>query len=158
MNEADLIILMLDASRDIDDEDKEIIDKIKDKKYIVLLNKIDLDIKISKEIISNLNNKIDISAKTGKGIDDLKKEIKNLFFNGEINSESLMISNTRHKQALYRALENCDIALSRVNANEYLDLISIYITAAMKALGEITGDELEEDLLNKIFSEFCVGK
>jgi len=158
IEEADLIILMLDASRDIDDDDEVIIEKIKDKKYIALLNKIDLDIKISQEVISNLNSKIDISAKTGKGIDDLKKEIKNLFFNGEINSESLIISNTRHKQALYRAVENCDIALSKVNANEYLDLISIYITAAMKALGEITGDELEEDLLNKIFSEFCVGK
>ena len=158
IEEADLIILMLDTSRDIDDNDKIIIDKIKDKKYIVLLNKIDLDMKISQEVISNFNNKIDISAKTGKGIDDLKTEIKNLFFNGEINSESLIISNTRHKQALYRALENCDTALSRINVNEYLDLISIYITAAMKALGEITGDELEEDLLNKIFSEFCVGK
>ena len=158
IEEADLIILMLDASRDIDDDDEVIIEKIKDKKYIALLNKIDLDMKISQEVISNLNSKIDISAKTGKGIDDLKKEIKNLFFNGEINSESLIISNTRHKQALYRAVENCDIALSKVNANEYLDLISIYITAAMKALGEITGDELEEDLLNKIFSEFCVGK
>src|SRR5471030_918881 len=158
IEEADLIILMLDASRDIDDDDEVIIEKIKDKKYIALLNKIDLDMKISQEVISNLNSKIDISAKTGKGIDDLKKEIKNLFFNGEINSESLIISNTRHKQALYRAVENCDIALSKVNANEYLDLISIYITAAMKALGEITGDELEEDLLNKIFSKFCVGK
>jgi tRNA modification GTPase len=158
IEEADLIILMIDISRDIDDEDKAIIDKIKDRKYIVLLNKIDLDIKISEEIINNLSNKINISAKTGKGIDDLKREIKNLFFNGEINSESLLISNARHKQALYRTLENCDTALNRVNANEYLDLISIYITAAMKALGEITGDELEEDLLNKIFSEFCVGK
>jgi len=158
IEEADLIILMIDISRDIDDEDKVIIDKIKNRKYIVLLNKIDLDIKTSEEIINNLNNKINISAKTGKGIDDLKREIKNLFFNGEIDSESLLISNTRHKQALYRTLENCDTALNRVNANEYLDLISIYITAAMKALGEITGDELEEDLLNKIFSEFCVGK
>jgi len=158
IEEADLIILMLDASRDIDEEDKAILDKIKNRKYIVLLNKIDLDMEISQEVRNNLDNKIDISAKTGKGIDDLKTEIKNLFFNGEINSESLIISNTRHKQALYRSLENCDIALNRVNANEYLDLISIYITAAMKALGEITGDELEEDLLNKIFSEFCVGK
>jgi tRNA modification GTPase len=158
IEEADLIILMLDTSRDIDDDDKIIIDKIKDKKYIVLLNKIDLDIKISQDVISAFNNKRDISAKTGKGLNDLKTEIKNLFFNGEINSESLIISNTRHKQALYRSLENCDTALSRVNANEYLDLISIYITAAMKSLGEITGDELEEDLLNKIFSEFCVGK
>lgn len=158
IEEADLIILMLDISRDIDEEDRIIIDKIKDKKYIVLLNKVDLDRVITQDIINNLNNKIRISAKTGKGIDDLKKEIKQLFFNGKISSESLIISNSRHKQALYRALENCDIALNKVKANEYLDLISIYITSAMKALGEITGDELEEDLLNKIFSEFCVGK
>lgn len=158
IEEADLIILMIDTSREIDEEDKAIIDKIKDRKYIVLLNKIDLEMKISQEIISKLNNKIDISAKTGKGIDDLKDMIKDLFFNGEITSESLIISNTRHKQALYRAMENCETAIGRVNANEYLDLISIYITAAMKALGEITGNELEEDLLNKIFSEFCVGK
>ncbi|WP_160692849.1 tRNA uridine-5-carboxymethylaminomethyl(34) synthesis GTPase MnmE [Clostridium sp. C2-6-12] len=158
IEEADLIILMLDTSREIDEEDKAIIDKIKDRKYIALLNKIDLDMKISEEVICNLNNKIDISAKTGKGIDDLKNVIKDLFFNGEINSESLIVSNARHKQALYRAMENCEAAISKVNANEYLDLISIYITAAMKALGEITGNELEEDLLNKIFSEFCVGK
>ena len=75
-----------------------------------------------------------------------------------IDSESLIISNTRHKQALYRALENCTIALEKIQSNEFLDLISIYITSGMRALGEITGDELEEDLLNKIFSEFCVGK
>lgn len=158
IEEADLIILMLDTSRELDDDDRIIIDKIKDKKHIVLLNKIDLDTRLPQEIISKFNNKIDISAKTGKGIEDLKKEIKNLFFNGEINSESLIVSNSRHKQALYRALENCDTSVHKINANEYLDLISIYITAAMKALGEITGDELEEDLLNKIFSEFCVGK
>lgn len=158
INEADLIILMLDVSRDIDEDDQIIIDKVKNKKYIALLNKVDLDIKISEKIINDLDNEISISMKTGSGINELKKKIKNLFFNGEITSDSLILSNTRHKQALYRALENCNEALKRINANEYIDLISIYITAAMKALGEITGEELEEDLLNKIFSEFCVGK
>lgn len=158
IEEADLIILILDTSRDIDEEDKKIIEVIEDKNYIVLLNKVDLEKKISENVVNSLRNKIEISAKTGEGIEKLKEEIKRLFFNGEIDSESLIISNTRHKQALYRSLENCNIAFDRVNANEYLDLISIYITAAMKSLGEITGDELEEDLLNKIFSEFCVGK
>ncbi|MFT8351462.1 tRNA uridine-5-carboxymethylaminomethyl(34) synthesis GTPase MnmE [Clostridium saccharoperbutylacetonicum] len=158
IEEADLVILMIDVSREIDIEDKIIIEKIKNRKHIVLANKIDLDRKISEENINELNNIINISAKSGIGIDGLKKKIKDLFFNGEIKSESLLISNTRHKQALYKSLENCDMALNKVNADEYLDLISIYITAAMKALGEITGDELEEDLLNKIFSEFCVGK
>lgn len=158
IEEADLVILMLDTSRELDDEDRIIIDSVKDKKYIALLNKVDLECKLSKEVISGLKRTIEISAKTGFGIEDLKEEIKNLFFNGEIDSESLIISNTRHKQALYRSLENCNLALEKINLNEYLDLISIYITSAMKALGEITGDELEEDLLNKIFSEFCCGK
>lgn len=158
IEEADLVILMLDTSRELDDEDRVIIDSIKDKKYVALLNKVDLECKLSKEFISGLKRTIEISAKTGFGIEKLKEEIKNLFFNGEIDSESLIISNTRHKQALYRSLENCNLALEKINLNEYLDLISIYITSAMKALGEITGDELEEDLLNKIFSEFCCGK
>lgn len=158
IEEADLVILMLDTSRELDDEDKIIIDSVKDKKYVALLNKVDLECKLSKEVISELKRTIEISAKTGFGIENLKEEIKNLFFNGEIDSESLIISNTRHKQALYRSLENCNLALEKINLNEYLDLISIYITSAMKALGEITGDELEEDLLNKIFSEFCCGK
>ncbi|AQS12252.1 tRNA modification GTPase MnmE [Clostridium saccharobutylicum] len=158
IEEADLIILMLDTSREIDNEDKAITDFIKNKKYITLLNKVDLNGKLPEDLAESLDNKIEVSAKTGFGLDTLKEEIKKLFFDGKIDSESLIISNTRHKQALYRALENCDIALDRVNANEYLDLISIHITTAMKALGEITGDELEEDLLNKIFSEFCVGK
>lgn len=158
IEEADLVILMLDTSRELDDEDKVIIDFVKDKKYVALLNKVDLECKLSKEFISGLKRTIEISAKTGFGIEKLKEEIKNLFFNGEIDSESLIISNTRHKQALYRSLENCNLALEKINLNEYLDLISIYITSAMKALGEITGDELEEDLLNKIFSEFCCGK
>ena len=158
IEEADLVILMLDTSRELDDEDKVIIDSLRDKKYLALLNKVDLECKLSKEFIDSLDRKIEISAKTGFGIENLKEEIKNLFFNGEIDSESLIISNTRHKQALYRSLENCNLALEKLNLNEYLDLISIYVTSAMKALGEITGDELEEDLLNKIFSEFCVGK
>lgn len=158
IDEADLIVLMLDSSRPLEIEDREIIDKVKDKKYVVLMNKNDLEKKISDEDIKDLKNVIYISAKTGFGIDELKEKVKELFFNGEVDSESMIISNNRHKQALYRALENCQEALDRVKSNEYLDLISIYVTSALKALGEITGSELEEDLINKIFSEFCVGK
>ena len=158
MNEADLVIFVLDSSRVLDDEDREIIERLKDKKYIVLLNKVDLESKIDEKEIKDLNNIIRISAKSGFGLDDLKSRIKDMFFDGEVDTESLIISNSRHKQALYRALENCQLAEEKVKANEFLDLISIYVTTALKALGEITGSELEEDLVNKIFSEFCVGK
>lgn len=156
--EADLIILVLDSSRKLDKEDEDIVNYIKDKKYMVLLNKVDLDTKIKDEELIRLNDVVKISARSGYGIDDLKNKIKDMFFSGEVDTESLIISNSRHKQALYRALENCNIAKEKVKLNEYLDLISIYVTSAMKALGEITGAELEADLVNKIFSEFCVGK
>lgn len=158
MNEADLVIFVLDSSRVLDDEDREIIERLKDKKYIVLLNKVDLESKIDEKEIKDLDNIIRISAKLGFGLEDLKSRIKDMFFDGEVDTESLIISNSRHKQALYRALENCQLAEEKVKANEFLDLISIYVTTALKALGEITGSELEEDLVNKIFSEFCVGK
>ena len=158
MNVADLVIFVLDSSRELDDEDREILERLKDKKYIVLLNKVDLESKINEDEVKDLENIIRISAKSGFGLEDLKSKIKDMFFDGEVDTESLIISNSRHKQALYRALENCELAEGKVKANEFLDLISIYVTAALKALGEITGSELEEDLVNKIFSEFCVGK
>lgn len=158
IDQADLIIFMLDTSRELDNEDKEIIEYIKDKKYIVLLNKVDLERKIDENEIKDLTNKIEISAKEAIGIDDLKNEIKELFFSGNIDSESIMVTNTRHKQALYRALENLNGGLNGLVKNEFLDLISIYVMSALKALGEITGAEVEEDLVNKIFAEFCCGK
>lgn len=158
IDEADLIIFMLDTSRELDDEDREIINYIKDKKYIVLLNKVDLERKINDDEISGLTHKIEISAKEAIGIDRLKEEIKELFFSGRVDTESLMVTNTRHKQALYRALESLEGGLGGINRNEFLDLISIYIMSALKSLGEITGAEVEEDLVNKIFMEFCCGK
>ncbi len=158
LEEADLVILMLDTSRKLEEEDRDIIKSIKDKKVIVLLNKVDLERKIELDELKELDNFIEISAMTGFGLEDLKNEIKSLFFNGEVDNESLIITNSRHKQALYRALENCENAQSRLKMNEFLDLISIYVTSGLRSLGEITGSELEEDLVNKIFSEFCVGK
>lgn len=158
LEEADLVLLVLDTSRELDQEDRDIIESVKDKKCILILNKIDLEWKIEKDILNRFENVIKISAKEEIGLDDLKQTIKDLFFNGKIDTESLIISNSRHKQALYRALENAENALVRVKNNEYLDLISIYVTASLRALGEITGSELEEDLVNKIFSDFCVGK
>ncbi|WP_297521748.1 tRNA uridine-5-carboxymethylaminomethyl(34) synthesis GTPase MnmE [uncultured Clostridium sp.] len=158
IDEADLVIFMLDTSRALDSEDMEIINHIKAKKYLVLLNKVDLERKIDDVAIADLSNKIEISAKEAIGIDVLKAKIKDLFFSGSIDTESLMVTNTRHKQALYRALENLENGLDGINRNEFLDLVSIYVMSALRALGEITGAEVEEDLVTKIFMEFCCGK
>ncbi|MCM8711930.1 tRNA uridine-5-carboxymethylaminomethyl(34) synthesis GTPase MnmE [Clostridium sp. SYSU_GA19001] len=160
INMADLIILMLDSSRELDKEDLEIIDYIKDKKYVVLLNKSDLDNKINKEDIKALNSEyvMEVSAKTGQGLDKLKDAIKHLFFRGEVTSKDTIITNTRHKEALIRAKESCNSALSALKNTFAIDLASIDIRNAWMSLGEITGETLEEDIIDKIFSEFCIGK
>ena len=149
---------MLDLSRALEEEDKEIIEFIKDKKYLLLLNKTDLERRLEIPSEVSLANSIEISAVAGTGLEELKQKIKDMFFNGEINTEGVMITNVRHKEALYRALEGCNTALEQVKQGAYLDLVSIYVTSALKALGEITGAEIQEDLVNKIFSSFCVGK
>lgn len=158
IDEADLVVLMLDISRDFEEQDREIVSYIKDKKHIVLLNKVDLDYKINRDSLIDLENILEVSIRNDEGIEAFKDKIKELFFGGKLQSESIIISNTRHKEALYRSKENCELALISVRKNEFLDLISIYVTSGLKALGEITGSEIEEDLVNKIFSEFCVGK
>lgn len=160
INEADLIILMLDLSRELDDEDKEIIRYIKDRKYILILNKADLETRLDKKEIAELNpdNIIETSARTGEGIDELKRLIKEMFFRGEVSATEVMITNNRHKEALLRAKERCEAALFTLNSRLSIDLASIDVRSAWSHLGEITGETLEEDLIDKIFSEFCIGK
>jgi tRNA modification GTPase len=160
INDADLIILMLDVSRGLDIEDLEIIDYIKDRKYVVLLNKSDLPNMLNKGELIGLNSQfiIEVSAKTGEGLDRLKDAIKHLFFKGEVSSKDAMITNARHKQALIRAKEGCTAALEALKNTSAIDLASIDARNAWMSLGEITGETLEEDIIDKIFSEFCVGK
>jgi tRNA modification GTPase len=160
INEADLIILMLDVSRMLDTEDLEIINYIKDRKYVVLLNKSDLPNKLNKEELGVLSSQfiIEVSVKTGEGLDQLKNAIKELFFKGEVTSKDAMITNARHKQALIRAKEGCCAALEALKNTYAIDLASIDARNAWRSLGEVTGETLEEDIIDKIFSEFCVGK
>lgn len=160
INEADLIILMLDVSRKLDNEDREIIEFIKDKNYILILNKMDLEAELNIEEISHLNKAhiIEVSALTGMGIDKLKQLIKSMFFKGQIAANDLIVTNTRHKEALMRAREKCEAALKTLELGLSIDFASIDARDAWTSLGEITGDTMEEDLLDKIFSEFCIGK
>ncbi|MBU3210221.1 tRNA uridine-5-carboxymethylaminomethyl(34) synthesis GTPase MnmE [Clostridium algidicarnis] len=158
INEADLVVFMLDLSRKLDSDDKEILEYIKNKKYIVILNKSDLKRELEEYDFQDMKNVIEISAKNGDGIDLLKNKIKDLFFKGEINSTDLMITNSRHKEALYRAKEKCLSSLETLNSGISIDLASIDIRGAWINLGEVSGETLEEDIIDKIFSEFCLGK
>lgn len=160
IEEADLVILMLDASREIAEEDIEIIKYIKNKKYIVLLNKQDLPNAINQNDLQELNQEyiIPISTKDELGIDEIKNAIKELFFKGKINSSEVMVTNIRHKEALYRAKECLESTLGALKDTMAIDLASIDIRNAWSALGQINGETVEEDLIDKIFSEFCLGK
>ncbi|WP_346896682.1 tRNA uridine-5-carboxymethylaminomethyl(34) synthesis GTPase MnmE [Clostridium sp. UBA7503] len=160
INDADLIILILDSSNELTEEDKEIINHISNKKYMILLNKSDLDSKITQKDLENINctNIYSISAKTGKGIDEVRTAIKDMFFKGEISTNNVIITNTRHKEALLRAYECIESAINTLNYTFAIDLASIDIRNAWTFLGEITGDSLEENIIDKIFKDFCLGK
>ena len=141
-------------------EDKEIIEYIKEKKYIVLLNKSDLGGKIEKGELKSLKSKYitNISIKTGEGLNHVTEHIKDLFFKGEIRTEGVFVTNIRHKEALIRARENLEASLNALEHTLAIDLASIDIRNAWINLGEITGEVLEEDIIHKIFAEFCLGK
>ncbi len=160
--EADLVLMLADLSRPFDSEDEEILSLIKNKRAIVILNKTDLPQKLdTQKAFEGIDEKniISISAKTGDGVDELTKRLKDMFFGGEIKADSdVLISNVRHKNALYAAKESLMRAIDTINMRMPEDLVSIDLKQAYDNLGEITGDSIEEDLLDKIFSQFCLGK
>lgn len=157
IDEADLIVLVLDRSRPLDEEDLDIIRYIGNRKMITLLNKTDLQevLVLNQEEVGET---IHISALNGYGIEELKRKIKTLFFHGALEIQDTMVSNRRHKEALMRAAAKMAEAKEAVDSGVSLDLASIDISAAWNYFGEITGDTLAEDLVEKIFSDFCIGK
>ncbi len=162
MKEADLVLWVMDATRIIDKEDLEIAESIKEKKKIVILNKVDnhviIDLNNVKEYIEGVPV-IRTSAILGQGISDVEKRIYDMVMSGKIQADDeLMITNIRHQEALMRANEHIRDALDALKDNVALDLVSIDIRGACDALGTITGESVTEDLIDKIFSEFCLGK
>ena len=159
---ADLIIAIFDISSILDDDDKNIIELIKDKKSILLLNKIDVlaeNKQIEEELSKTNKPVIKISAKECVGLDQLYKEIKKLFELNEISSNNeILITNERHKNQIIKAKENILEAIETVKQNMPVDIISIYINQAMEELGKITGVNVSESIINEIFAKFCLGK
>lgn len=159
---ADLIIYVVDASRNFDENDEKIIDMILNKKAVVLLNKTDVDTVISEE---DMREKIadlpiiSISAKKETGIKDLENKVKEIFLKGDISfNNQVYISNVRQKNALLEALESMKKVIRSIEDNMPEDFYSIDLMDAYESLGSITGNSVGEDLINEIFSKFCMGK
>ena len=160
--DADLIIAIFDSSKDLTDEDKEILDIIKNKTAIVVLNKMDLLNKIDENMaeIKNVSKYIvKMSTLEQKGIDDLYKSIGNLFSMEEISLDNtIVITNIRHKNLISKALNSCREAKKSMELGMPLDIIAIFLKEILENLGEITGETVTDDIIYEIFSKFCLGK
>lgn len=161
-NKADLIIFILNASEELSQEDREIMKNIENKKAIILLNKTDLPEKIDiNEVKKKLPMKkiIYSSIVNRLGILELEEEITKMVYSGEVRQEeSLLITNARHVGLLEKAKNSLNDALDMIDNKEALDFIEVDIRSAWETLGEIIGETVSEDIINEVFSRFCLGK
>lgn len=161
-NSADLVIAIFDSSKDLTEEDMEILELVKSKKSILLLNKIDLNSKIDENderLLNASNNILKISALNRSGIEKLYEIITNLFHLDEINLDNEnVITNLRQKNLISKAIENTKKANDAIINKMPLDIIAIFIKDILEDLGSITGEVVTEDIINEIFAKFCLGK
>ena len=159
---ADLVIMVLDASRKLSQEDMEILESLENKKTIVLLNKMDLEPQIELDKIEEFVNSEDIikiSALKNQGIEELQDKIEAMVYHGSVkNSSDLMITNSRHKDALFKAYESINDAINAIEQRMPYDFIEVDFKNIWDYLGYINGDTIREDLLDTIFANFCIGK
>ncbi len=161
LEKADLVIYVVDSSIPLNEDDFSIMHLLKDRKVIVLLNKSDLDIVVTEENIREYLNQpiLTISAKNCIGIDLLEKEISNLFFTGKVTmNDEVFITNARHIASLMEAKKSLELVLRSIEDNMPEDFYSIDLMNVYEELGLIIGESVEDDLVNEIFSKFCMGK
>lgn len=164
-NDADLIIYVIDSSTPLDENDYKILEIVRKKKTIILLNKSDLDMMITRKDVEDILPEkdmipvIEISAKNQKGIDELEEALKEMFYKGSISFNSeIYITNVRQKTALQDAYESLRKVKESIELGMPEDFYSIDLMDAYESLGNITGETIGEDLVNEIFSKFCMGK
>ena len=161
LNNADLVIYVVDTSTALDENDFEIMEMLKDRQTIILLNKSDLrPLTTSSDIVKYVDKKmIQISAKEQLGIDELENTIKEMFFQGEVSfNDEVYITNIRHKNSLQESLKSLHLVLKSIEDEMPEDFYSIDLMNAYEELGTIIGEAVEDDLVNEIFSKFCTGK
>lgn len=159
--DADLILYVVDSSVPLDENDKEIIELLKDKKAIVILNKMDLQQQVTEEDLKEKTNHpvVAVSAKEEEGIEFLEAKIKEMFFEGNLSfNDEIYITNMRHKAALEDAKRSLELVENSIEMQMPEDFFSIDLMNAYEALGSIIGESVGEDLVNEIFSKFCTGK
>ena len=162
IDDAELVIAIFDGTKELEDDDYLILDLIKDKEAIILLNKVDIkQNNLEKnEKIKELNKKVlKISAKTGENIEELYKSISEMYQLNNIEiDDGEIITNIRHKQQIDEAIKSINEVENTVNNHMPIDIIEIYLKQVLSDLGKITGDDISEDIINEIFSKFCLGK
>ncbi|MCI8674406.1 MAG: tRNA uridine-5-carboxymethylaminomethyl(34) synthesis GTPase MnmE [Lachnospiraceae bacterium] len=158
---ADLILYVVDSSVNLDESDRQIIEMIKDRRGIVLMNKSDLEGVLDSRLLCKLTDKrvITFSAKEGIGLSELKDAIKDMFINSELTfNDEWCLTNLRHKQAMGEAYESLKLVKQSIEDGMPEDFFSIDLMNAYEKLGLILGEAVEDDLVDEIFSHFCMGK
>ena len=160
--DSDLIIAIFDNTRDLEEEDEKILDLIKDKKAIILLNKIDVknsNLENNDKIKSLNKPVVKISAKNNEGIEELYNTILNMFEINEIEmSDGNVITNIRHKNQITKAISALDGALNTIESKMPVDILAIYLKQTLEEISSITGDNVSQDIIDEIFAKFCLGK
>ena len=158
---ADLVIALFDASRVLDQEDRQILELLKNRKSIIVLNKSDLEKKWEKEELGLPEDTpiLELSVLKGEGIGDLEDKILSLFYEGEVVQKSdVLVTNVRHRDLIGKAIESMERVLNDYTMGIPIDCLEVDVKSTWEILGEITGETIEDDVLDKIFKEFCVGK
>lgn len=161
VEEADLILYVVDSSTELDENDYNILNIIKNRKTVILLNKSDLDTVTDADSMSKITDSkvISVSAKDNTGLDELSETIVKLFASGEIDyNDEVYVSGERNKEALEETLESLKLVKKSINEGLPEDFYTIDLMNAYEQLGKITGESVEDDLVNEIFSKFCMGK
>lgn len=162
LSEADLILYMLNSAEPLQDEDLEMINQLKNKQAIVILNKIDLPAQIDNSVLESAFPReriVKLSILAGKGLAELESAISAMFFEGKLEGEDLTyVSNVRHIQLLKEARKSLEDALAANAEYVPIDMIQIDVHAAWRQLGEVIGDDIGESLIQQIFAQFCLGK
>jgi len=162
IEQSDLVLLVLNAAESLTKEDLELIRLTNDKKRIIILNKTDLEEKLDRKELAKISENAPVYATSilkNEGVEALEEAISKLFFNGIENSQStVMVTNARHIALLKKAQNSLDSVLEGISSGMPVDLVQIDMTEAWNLLGEITGESYEDELLDQLFSQFCLGK